>query len=136
MKWLLLITVLLAGCAKVYPPEIVIEGTPRRIDGAAGTLEQPAWYNADQLDAIVRAYARDNKVPFNFRGSSALFSVPRNRDYLADADYSSGLGNPVLLAKIGWDGQVIEHWVGVSRSRAAMGPSSINGAATTQSQER
>src|SRR5687768_7262954 len=113
MKWLLLIAVLLPGCAKTYAPKVLVEGHPPRIyermDGSTRIVEHRGWYDAEQLDQIVREYVRAKKVDFDFRGTEPRFWVPRDRQHLVDARYSSGFGKPVLSAKIGADGHVIDH---------------------------
>ena len=126
MKWLLLFAVALAGCAEKYPPTILIEGHPPRVyertEGSTRIIEHSSWYNAKQLDQIVREYAREKYVDFDFRGTEAQFWIPRERQWLANASYSSGFGKPVLSAKIGWDGHVIEHDLAIAVEGPVGGP--------------
>jgi hypothetical protein len=126
MQRLLLIAVLLPGCADKYPPKVLVEGHPPRVyertEGATHIIEHRGWYDAEQLDRIVREYVREKKVGFDFRGTEPQFRVPRDRQFLARATYSSGFGRPVLSATIGWDGHVVEHDLAIAVEGPIGGP--------------
>ncbi len=118
MKPLMILLVLVGGCAERYTPKILVEGHPPRIyeyiDGDTPVTEIRGWYNAQQLDEIVREYVRQNEIDFDFRGTETQFWVGREREYLAEASYSSGFGSPVLSVKISWDGHVKQHDIGIA----------------------
>lgn len=107
--------VIFAGCAQKHVPTVLVEGNPPRVyerrENGARVVEYRRWYDANELDEIVREYARDKKLDFDFRGTDAQFWIHRDRQYMADANYGSGMGKPVLSAKIGWDGHVFEHQI-------------------------
>jgi hypothetical protein len=114
MLRILTTTLILTGCAPAHQPTILLEGHPPRVYATPGYREHVGWYTASHLDAIVRVYARENGIKFEFERTHAQFWVPRERDCLARAEYSSGIGRPVLLARIGWDGYVIDHTLAIA----------------------
>ena len=67
------------------------------------------WYSAKELDWIARDHARRQKIDFSFSGVDTQIWVPRSRNYLARVEYSSGIGHPVLMVTIGWNGEVMDH---------------------------
>ena len=110
---LILLSLLMAGCHANYPPKLLVEGHPprmfERVEGNTHFNQQRGWYDASQLDQIVRIYVEDNDVDFDFRGTEPQFWIGREREYLARSSYSSGFGKPVLSIDIGWDGYVVNH---------------------------
>jgi hypothetical protein len=114
MQRILTMTVMLGGCAASTQPQIHLEGHPPRVYERPGYVEVLGWYSAKDLDTIVREYAQENSIKFAFAGTNASFAVPRDRDCLARATYSSGIGRPVLSATIGWDGHVASHSLAIA----------------------
>ena len=120
--WGLGMALMLVGCSRAPEPRLIVEGHPPRewtYPASFGVTGKPVsgeknGYSARDLDRIVRAYARDYNVRFSFAGTDALFRVGREREHLASGTYSSGMGKPVLLVDIGWDGRVKSHRVAIA----------------------
>jgi hypothetical protein len=73
-------------------------------------------WTPERVDSVVKAFVADRKLAFDFSGvRSSGLSVPRNRLYLAHVWYRHEWGKPALSCKVGLDGQVFEHHVGVAR---------------------
>src|SRR5690348_6138335 len=73
-------------------------------------------FSADDVDQLVRAFVRDQKIDFNFSGVVfAGMAVPKSRAYLADVWYRHEFEKPALFCKVGWDGKILESHVGVAR---------------------
>ena len=100
------------GCTEQRShPSMLVQGHPPRpwIYDAPYSKGSIEWYGSAELDRIVREYARDRRVAFQFSGTQGSFSVSRERDCMVHGSYGSGIGSPMLLVRIGWDGYVIEH---------------------------
>jgi hypothetical protein len=113
-----LVCALMLGCSGQNSPRILLEGYPPRtyeyVEDGIQIKEVRGWYSAKDLDVIVKEYVRKNNIDFDFRGTSAGFWAAREREFLAHASYSSGIGGPVLSLDIGWDGHVRSHRMGVA----------------------
>jgi hypothetical protein len=71
---------------------------------------QKAWYSALELERIAKAYAKSNKLAFEFEGTNKNIWV--NTDggkVLAEVWFSSGVGRPALQIQIGRKGNVLKH---------------------------
>ena len=107
---------LIVGCTSPKP-EMLLEGEREamwhddvqamRRRGRA--IHSSLWFSAAELDQIARDYARRQRIDFKFSGVETVIWVPRSRDHLARVQYSSGIGQPVLLVTIGWDGIARDH---------------------------
>ena len=121
---------LLAGCTS-SKPEMVLEGERQSIPHddvqamrrRGRDIHASLWFSAAELDQIAREYARRQRIDFNFSGVETVIWVPRSRDYLARVQYSSGIGQPVLLVTIGWDGTVRDHLRAIAVDRLEIAPS-------------
>ena len=82
--------------------------------GIAGTTNN--LWTPEQVDSLVKAFVADQKLAFDFSGVRfSGLSVPRNRLYLATVWYRHEFGKPALWCKVGLDGKVLEHHLGIAR---------------------
>ena len=118
-----------AGCSRAVH-EVLLEGDRSSMlhDDAEAErrrgrdIHPSLWFSGKELDAIARRYAREQRIDFRFSGVDTQIWVPRSRDYLADVEYSSGIGKPVLSVTINWDGTVREHRTAIAIDRHEMSP--------------
>ena len=119
---LLTSALVLAGCSAAVEPLVVVMGQPprtfHRTSDGIPYIDQSGQYTARDLDGIVREYARQNGLGFDFGGTSVTFLVRQDQ---IEGIYSHGIGRPMLTAVIGWDGYVKRHWIGIAaEGRAEM----------------
>lgn len=71
-----------------------------------------AWYSGLELEQIARAYAKSQKLDFNFDGAEANIWVHTDgHKVLAEVWFSTGAGRPTLQIQIGRKGNALKHKV-------------------------
>jgi hypothetical protein len=128
----------LLACCLVWPGSSKLLGSERPLRGSRGALVinlessrhtrneggmviEDNSFSPNELDEVVRRYARANNIGFDFGGSRATFLIPRSTNWLACVWYASEKGRQALLCKLNFDGKVAQIGVGTaSRSRSEL----------------
>ena len=75
-------------------------------------------FSALEFERIARRYAKDNKLPFNFkRAEKNIWIRTDGLPVIADVYFSHGLGEPVLHIEIDKDGNVTKHNIAIGIDR-------------------
>jgi hypothetical protein len=96
-------------------PKVVLGAdVPAPAEGIAGPTNK--LWTPERVDSVIKTFIANQKLAFDFSGVRfSGLSIPRNRLYLATVWYRHEFGKPSLLCKVGLDGQVIEHHIGIAR---------------------
>src|ERR1041385_3412328 len=108
-KVVTLLAILAFGCSSSrFPTRFgVQEQEPHEFMFVSGDGTKE-WYSGLEFDRIARRYAEEQRLTFDFEGTSrAVWIHTGGGRVLADVYYSSGLGKPTLHIAINRHGQVI-----------------------------
>ena len=67
------------------------------------------FYTPQELDEIVRAWANETRIDFQFEGHVANVVVPLNRSHFATVWYGGSIGEKILSVKLNDQAEIIDH---------------------------